>query len=320
MFDLRTTGDIRASDGNPISNGSGGHREAQQVSMPEMVKISPNPKVNNQGTVPPLSRIGSSSYRFSPYGSNKGCGDGISSFPSVGESTVLDTQMDGLKPPSSPANPQVSDKDSGMYSPRKDSNDIQSIIWDANNGHYKIAGRTQGSGTIPPLSRIGSSSYRFSPYGSNKGCGALRGKGKGVNRKEKVQNKYSPMLSELRVNEFVHETTVIGDRRKGRELPATIGLNTTSDGSTRDGISSFPSVGESTVLDTQMDGLKPPSSPANPQVSDKDSGMCSPRKDSNDIQSIIWDANNGHYKIAGRTQGSVSGIQDCDMNTQTDTH
>ncbi|KAI3820208.1 hypothetical protein L1987_07751 [Smallanthus sonchifolius] len=59
---LGTNGGNRASDGNPISNGSRSHREAQQVSMPKMVEIS--------------------------------C------FPPVGESTVLDTEMDGLKHPS----------------------------------------------------------------------------------------------------------------------------------------------------------------------------------------------------------------------------
>ncbi|KAI3677378.1 hypothetical protein L1987_87004 [Smallanthus sonchifolius] len=181
-----------------------------------------------------------------------------------------------------------------------------------------LEGSNQGS--VPPLPRNGSSSRRFSPYGSNKGFGAERGKGKGVNRKEKGQKKYSPMLSELRVTEFVHETTVKGDRRKGGDIPATLGLNPYVEGATDDGITNLSPVDEATVMDTEMEGLKHTSCPANTQVTDNNYGMYSPRKDSNNTQSIIWDSKNGHYNISDRTQGNDSGSSDCDLNTQPDTH
>ncbi|KAI3688427.1 hypothetical protein L1987_82140 [Smallanthus sonchifolius] len=105
-------------------------------------------------------------------------------------------------------------------------------------------------GSVPPLPRNGSSSRRFSPYGSNKGFGAVKGKGKGANRKEKGQNKYSPMLSELRVTEFVHETTVKEDRQKGGDIPATLGLNSYVEGATDDGITNLSPVDEATGNDS----------------------------------------------------------------------
>ncbi|KAI3786257.1 hypothetical protein L1987_45392 [Smallanthus sonchifolius] len=72
-------------------------------------------------------------------------------------------------------------------------------------------------------------------------------------------------------------------------------------------------------MDTEMEGLKHPSSPANIQVFENNYGMFSPRKDSNDIQSIFWDSNNGHYNLSGRIQGNDMVTKECDRNTQPDT-
>ncbi|KAI3823038.1 hypothetical protein L1987_04463 [Smallanthus sonchifolius] len=138
-------------------------------------------------------------------------------------------------------------------------------------------------GSVPPISKNGSSSRRFSPYGSNKGSGAIRGKGKGFNRKEKDQNKYSPLFSELKVNEFIQGTLASGVRRKGEESSVFLGLNHLVEGQTDGGSTSIPPIGEATVMDTEMDGSKHSTSPENFQDSEANYGMFSPRKDSNDI-------------------------------------
>ncbi|KAI3805713.1 hypothetical protein L1987_21596 [Smallanthus sonchifolius] len=173
-------------------------------------------------------------------------------------------------------------------------------------------------GSDPPLPKHGSSSRRFSPYGSNKGSGALRGKGKGVNRKEQGQKKYSPVLSDLKVSEFIQGTSAMGVRRKGEESLHTIGSHPLVDGSTVVGSSSLPTTGETTVMDTEMDGLKHTSIPANFQVSEEDYGMFSPRKNSSDIQSIFWDASKGHYNLAGGIQGSDSVPKNCELKSSLD--
>ncbi|KAI3740998.1 hypothetical protein L1987_58662 [Smallanthus sonchifolius] len=111
-----------------------------------------------------------------------------------------------------------------------------------------------------------------------------------------------------------------GDRWKGGDIPATLGLNPYVEGATDDGITNLSPVDEATVMDTEMEGLKHTSCPANTQVTDNNYGMYSPRKDSNNTQSIIWDSKNGHYNILDRTQGNDSGSSDCDLNTQPDTH
>ncbi|KAI3763411.1 hypothetical protein L1987_53869 [Smallanthus sonchifolius] len=175
-------------------------------------------------------------------------------------------------------------------------------------------------GADPPLSRIGSSSRRFSPYGSTKGIGALRGKGKGFNRKEKGQNKYTPMISELRVNEFVQETSAIGDRRKGGDCSVAPGSNLPEKDATDAGLPNHTPVGEISVMDTEMEGLKQPSSPANIPVTETSYGMFSPRKDRNDIQSIFWDSNKGHYDLSGRIQENNSVTLEGDLNTKLDPH
>ncbi|KAI3777944.1 hypothetical protein L1987_47747 [Smallanthus sonchifolius] len=128
------------------------------------------------------------------------------------------------------------------------------------------------------------------------------------------------MLSELRVNEFVHETTAIGNRRKGVDTAGTPGLNTSEEGATDDLLTSHTPVGGATVVDTEMEGVKQPSSPANIQVTENDYGTFSPRKDSNDIQSIIWDSNKGHYNLSGRIHGNDSVTKEFDLNTQRDPH
>ncbi|KAI3714447.1 hypothetical protein L1987_73049 [Smallanthus sonchifolius] len=167
---------------------------------------------------------------------------------------------------------------------------------------------------------FGSSTRRFSTYGSTKGVGALRGKGKGANWKEKDQNKYFPMLSEIRVNDFVQETTAIGDRRKGGDSSVTLGLNPSEEGATDDGFTCRSPVGHATVTDTEMEGSKHLSSPANTQVTVNGYGKFSPRKDSNDIQSIIWDSNKGHYNLSGRIHRHDSVTKEFDLNTQRDPH
>ncbi|KAI3797116.1 hypothetical protein L1987_39809 [Smallanthus sonchifolius] len=115
------------------------------------------------------------------------------------------------------------------------------------------------------------------------------------------------------------ETTAIGDRRKGGDISVALEVNPSELVATDDGLSSQSPVGEATIMDTEMEGLKHPSSPANIQVSENNYGMFSPRKDSNDIQSIFWDSNNGHYNVSGRIQGNDMVTKECDRNTQPDT-
>ncbi|KAI3714450.1 hypothetical protein L1987_73052 [Smallanthus sonchifolius] len=172
----------------------------------------------------------------------------------------------------------------------------------------------------PSFPKNGSSSRRFSPYGSNNGSGALRGKGKGMNRKEKGQNKYSPMLSELKVNEFIQGTSAMGVRRTGEESSETIGLNPLVNGPTDDDSAGLPPIGEATVMDTEMDGLQHTLRPANLQVTDEDYGMFSPRKDCNDTQSIVWDASMGHYNLSGGNQGYDLAPKKSELKSNLDNH
>ncbi|KAI3714446.1 hypothetical protein L1987_73048 [Smallanthus sonchifolius] len=104
--------------------------------------------------------------------------------------------------------------------------------------------KVSNQGSDPPLSRNGFSTRRFSPYGSTKGVGALR---------------------EIRVNDFVQETTAIGERRKGGDSSVALGLNPSEEGATDDGFTCRSPVGHATVMDTEMEGLKHLSSPANTQ-------------------------------------------------------
>ncbi|KAI3743667.1 hypothetical protein L1987_56729 [Smallanthus sonchifolius] len=81
---------------------------------------------------------------------------GLTNMSPVGDVTMMDTEMEGLKHFSSPASIQVSDNDYGMFSPRKDSTDIQSVIWDSNNGHYNLSGGIQakvGLNTTPAVTK-----------------------------------------------------------------------------------------------------------------------------------------------------------------------
>ncbi|KAI3745546.1 hypothetical protein L1987_58660 [Smallanthus sonchifolius] len=114
----------------------------------------------------------------------------------------------------------------------------------------------------------------------------------------------------------VHVSTEMGNLLHG----VALGLNPSEEGATDDGLTSHTPVGDATMMDTEMIGLKHPSSPANIQVTENDYGMFSPLKDSNDIQSIIWDSNNGHYNLSGRIQGIDSVTKECDLNTQSDPH
>ncbi|KAI3714444.1 hypothetical protein L1987_73046 [Smallanthus sonchifolius] len=116
------------------------------------------------------------------------------------------------------------------------------------------------------------------------------------------------------------ETTAIGDPRKGGDSSVALGLNPSEEGATDDGFTCRSPVGHATVKDTEMEGLKHLSSPANTQVTVNDYGMFSPRKDSNDIQSIIWDSNKGHYNLSGRIHGNDSVTKEFDLNTQRDPH
>ncbi|KAI3759846.1 hypothetical protein L1987_50228 [Smallanthus sonchifolius] len=109
------------------------------------------------GSNPPPPKIGSSSRRFSPYGSDRSSGalrdgannKGPTSLTPIGDATVRDTEMEVLKHTASPDSIQAPDSGYGMFSPRKNKNDIQSIVWDTDNGHYKLSGGILGIGTAP---------------------------------------------------------------------------------------------------------------------------------------------------------------------------
>ncbi|KAI3773236.1 hypothetical protein L1987_47760 [Smallanthus sonchifolius] len=158
--------------------------------------------------------------------------------------------------------------------------------------------------SVPLHSSIGKSSHRMSSYGWSKSFGALRGKGIGANRSEKGPSRYSSLLSELKVNEFVHETTKLVDCRMGVDNSSKLGLNPSSEGATDDGGSDPSPAVDTLVVDTEMEGLKHPSIPADVQVTDTAYGMFSPRKDSNDVQSIIWDSTNGHFSLSDSISGN----------------
>ncbi|KAI3826055.1 hypothetical protein L1987_00097 [Smallanthus sonchifolius] len=68
----------------------------------------------------------------------------------------------------------------------------------------------------------------------------------------------------------------MGVRRKGEDSSVTLGLNPLEEGYTDDGSTSLPPIGDTTEIDTEMEGLKQSASPANFQVSEDDYGRHAP--------------------------------------------
>ncbi|KAI3823030.1 hypothetical protein L1987_10633 [Smallanthus sonchifolius] len=75
------------------------------------------------------------------------------------------------------------------------------------------------------------------------------------------------------------------------------------------GASTTPLAGDAIGIEAEMEGIKQNSSPVDAQVIDFGYGMFSPRRNQNDVQSIIWDSSNGHYSLSERTDDSVLNVQ-----------
>ncbi|KAI3814425.1 hypothetical protein L1987_14065 [Smallanthus sonchifolius] len=173
--------------------------------------------------------------------------------------------------------------------------------------------------SLPHHPRIGKPSYRSSPYGRSKCTGAIRGKGLGSKRSENGPNRYSPLLSELKVDEFVQNTTRLEECRMGVDNSIALGLNPAKEGAADNGVSKPSPAVESTVIDTEMEGSNQSSRPAEFQVTDSAYGMFSPRKDRNDVQSIIWDSTNGHFSLSDSNLGKDKGTTESDLTPPTET-
>ncbi|KAI3743660.1 hypothetical protein L1987_61371 [Smallanthus sonchifolius] len=143
--------DIHPNSGCSTDEGEGsrGQSEVQVPSPPRNTENSANLRGSVQGSDPPFeNRLLNSSILAVWKRQEQWC---AKSFTPTGDVTVMDTEMDGLKHTANPANIQVLDNGYGMFSPRKDRNDIQSIVWDSSNGHYNLSGGIQGCGTAPKV-------------------------------------------------------------------------------------------------------------------------------------------------------------------------
>ncbi|KAI3724762.1 hypothetical protein L1987_64527 [Smallanthus sonchifolius] len=93
------------------------------------------------GDTEPNSTLGSlnNPVDLAPHSDSKEIGVPIDTL--AGETTGTDVEMEGLQHPSRPVDAQGSDHGYGMFSPRKNRNEVQSIIWDSGNGHYSLSKR-----------------------------------------------------------------------------------------------------------------------------------------------------------------------------------
>ncbi|KAI3777947.1 hypothetical protein L1987_47750 [Smallanthus sonchifolius] len=124
----------------------------------------------------------------------------------------------------------------------------------------------------------------------------------------------------LEVNDFIQGTLAMGTNRKDGVCPGVLGLNPPEDGANNKGPSSLTPTGDATVMDTEMEVSKHTASPDSIQAPDNGYGMFSPRKNKNDIQSIVWDTDNGHYKLSGGILGIGTAPKECDSNPKPDPH
>ncbi|KAI3820211.1 hypothetical protein L1987_07754 [Smallanthus sonchifolius] len=233
---------------NPFEGGILGTDQSQGRDMP-MGEMS-------CGDTEPNSTLGSlnNPVDLAPHSDSREIGVPIDTL--AGETTGTDVEMEGLQHPSRPVDAQGSDHGYGMFSPRKNRNEVQSIIWDSGNGHYSLSKRPNVSAlNAQPEVHTGVNSVWNSPVSGMESFAnkIKKSKGKEKERGMKIQKKkhkpvvirHAPM--QVKANMVASSQTLNGGGSRVKSHPSAVHQDVTVRGASKPAREALNSGKESSI-------------------------------------------------------------------------